>query len=248
MTTPPRISVEVPAYVKKGRYILKTAYVDAVPGCVTALVGVSGAGKTTIMQIMVGLRRCADARVHWEGRHVARPRFGPIAARGLFFLSDFAWLHPSLTVEEHLRVAAMLSGTDWRPVAAEYDIGRLLPVKTISLSGGEARLVGLLLALIVGRGVVVADEPWRGLDPVTRETIGRMLRSLADRGIAVLVADHDVNAILAVADRVYSIENGRTRLVPDFREGPISRWYHAWPADASTSTGGHGARPYTAGT
>jgi ABC-type multidrug transport system ATPase subunit len=230
--TPPRLSCEVPAYVKKGRYILKTAYVDAQPGSVTALVGASGAGKTTVMHIMLGLRRCEGARVHWEGEHIERPRFAPIAARGLFFLSDFAWLHPTLTVEEHLRVAGMLARTDWRPVAAEYDVGRLLHVRTISLSGGEARLVGLLLALLVARKVVVADEPWRGLDPITRESISRMLRSLAVKGLAVLVADHDVNSILRVADRVFSIEQGRTRLVTDFRDTPISRWYHSWPADA----------------
>ncbi len=228
MTAVARLSVEVPAYIKQQRHILKTAYVDAVAGTVTALVGVSGAGKTTLMQIMVGTRRCADARVHLDGVFVERPRFASLAPRGVFYMPDFSWLQPSLTVAQHLEAAARRSGGDWRALAAEYSLDGLLGSDTMSLSGGEARIVGLAVALLACRQVLVADEPWRGLDPKTREVVGRALRALVERGVAILVADHDPQSILQVTDRVYSIEAGRTRLVPDFREGPISRWYHAW--------------------
>jgi ABC-type multidrug transport system ATPase subunit len=230
VTTPgPSLSVEVPAYIRKKRWILKNAYVDAVAGEITALVGMSGAGKTTIMEIMVGERRCPDAYVRFDGTTLDKPRFESLSAGGVFFQPDFSWLHPSLTVAQHLALAARQGGADWRGLAAEYGIDHLLGSNTKALSGGETRLTGLLIALLACRRVLVADEPWRGLDPKTRAAVARMLRVIADRGVAVLIADHDAQAILRCADRIFAIENGRTRYVMDFRATPIDRWYRAWP-------------------
>jgi ABC-type multidrug transport system ATPase subunit len=227
----PCLSAEIPAYIKKDRWILKNAYADALPGQITALVGQSGAGKTTLMEIMVGERRCAGAHVRFDGEPVTKPRLATLAPRGLFFQPDFSWLHPSLTVAQHLEVAAQRSGDDWRMLAGKYGIEHLLGSRTTALSGGETRLTGLVIAVMACRRVLVADEPLRGLDPKTREVVARMLRELADRGVAVLIADHDAQAILRLADRIFAIENGRTRSVPDFRETPIDRWYRAWSSD-----------------
>jgi len=77
---------------------------------------------------------------------------------------------------------------------------------------------------------LVLDEPFRELDPIHRERLGTLLRGLAGAGCAVLFADHDVASVLGFADRLFSIETGATRIIPDFRERPVPEWYRGWPA------------------
>jgi ABC-type sulfate/molybdate transport systems ATPase subunit len=77
--------------------------------------------------------------------------------------------------------------------------------------------------------VALLDEPFRGLEPRHREQVAATLRRMAERGTAVLYADHDVESVRRTADRLFSIEQGATRLVEGFRERPLAEWYHAWP-------------------
>jgi len=188
----PRLSAEVVEYTIGNRRILHTAYVDAVPGAITALVGVSGCGKTTLFEIMLG-RKKAYAQVRFDGEFVPHPRFGTLARRGLFYLPDKPWLALPLPVSWHLAAAARPGGEDWHAVASELGIEDLLGSTVSALSGGEKRLV-----------------------------------ALADRGVAVLFADHDVSSIRLTADRLFAMENGATRLVPEFKSDTTGRWYHAW--------------------
>ncbi len=81
----------------------------------------------------------------------------------------------------------------------------------------------------LGTAVALLDEPFRGLEPRHREQVAAALRLLAERGTAVLYADHDVESVRRTADRLFSVEQGATRLVEGFRERSLHEWYHAWP-------------------
>lgn len=217
----PLLAADSIDFAVKDRMILRSAYVDAVPGKITALVGRSGSGKTTMFWVLVGLRPPLGGQVRWAGERVERPRLADLARRGLAFGPDRPFLNPRLSTTDHLRMI------DEEPSVAEsYEwFGR----PTGTLSGGEQRLSELAVLLACKPKVLVLDEPFRGLAPAVRDSIAGTLRRAATAGVAVLYADHDVEQVKNTADRLYSMESGMTRRVEGFRERPLAEWYHAWP-------------------
>lgn len=206
-----------------GRPVLQSAYVDAVPGQITVLVGRSGAGKTTLFDILIGRRQPDGGQVRWNGERVPRPSLALLARRGLFYHPDRSWLALALTAAEHFALVGRSPGGDSLGVTAW--LGR----RVGTLSGGELRLTEIALGLALAPTVALFDEPFRGLEPRHREQVAVALRLMAQRGAAVLYADHDVESVRRTADRLFSMEQGATRLVEGFRERPLTEWYHAWP-------------------
>lgn len=211
-----------------GRRVLHAAYVDAVAGSVTALVGQSGAGKTTLLEILVGRRRPDAGQVRSAGTRVPHATRAALARRGVAWIPDA----PSLSRREPLRRQLSLVARAWDTDAAEVTraagIETLLDRTTSALSTGERRQCELAVTAASHPAVLVIDEPFRDLEPLQREALGRRLRELAAGGVAVLFADHDAVMVTQVADRLFSIEHGCTRLVPDFRTTPVLEWYRSW--------------------
>jgi len=208
-----------------GRAILQSAFVDAVPGKITVLVGRSGAGKTTLFEILVGRRRPDGGQVRWNGERVPRPSLAGLARRGLFYQPDRRWLALSLTTADHFALLRRSPPPDGDSLGVTAWLDR----RVGALSGGELRLTEMALGLALAPTVALLDEPFRGLEPRHREHVAAALRLLAERGTAVLYADHDVESVRRTADRLFSMEQGVTRLVEGFRERPLHEWYHAWP-------------------
>jgi len=222
-----RIAAEAVDLSRGGRAILRQAYVDAVPGTITALVGRIGAGKTSLLRVLAGRMRPDRGQVRWEGERLRRPSLEALARAGLALLPDHAWLAPQHTLGVQLALAARVSGGDWRAAVARVGATRV-DRRPGDLSTGERRLGELALAVSLGATALVLDEPFRELDPLHRERLGACLRDLADDGCAVLFADHDVASVLAWADRLFAIEAGATRFVPGFRERRVVDWYVGW--------------------
>jgi ABC-type multidrug transport system ATPase subunit len=209
-----------------GRAILESAYADAVPGAITALVGRSGSGKTTFFKVLVGERRPDGGQVRWRGARLARPSLSALARDGLFYHPDRPWLARHLTFRDHV---AFCLRRDWARIVDVFGIGAWIDQKVGSLSEGELRLTELAFGFALYPAVALLDEPFRGLEPLHREHVGRALRARADEGVAILYADHDVESVRRTADRLYSMEEGATRVVEGFKGRPLHEWYHAWP-------------------
>jgi ABC-type multidrug transport system ATPase subunit len=215
-----------------GRPVLRAAYLDAVPGTITALVGRSGAGKTTLFEVLVGRRRRDSGQVRWRGTAVTRPALPALARQGLFYHPDRPWLATYLTAADHFSLLPRdgHDRADWRHVAESLGINPWLNRRVGLLSGGELRLTEIALGLVLAPVAALLDEPFRGLEPKHRERVAGALRRLADGGAAVLYADHDAEFVRRTADRLFSIEAGVTRLVEGFRERPLEEWYREWPS------------------
>jgi ABC-type multidrug transport system ATPase subunit len=209
-----------------GRVILREAYVDAIPGAITALVGRSGSGKTTLFNVMVGRRRPDRGQVRWNGEMLRVPSLPALARRGLVYHPDHPWLARHLSLADHFRLAGIHNPGE---AIEAFGVGSWTGTRIGSLSGGELRLAELAFALALRPIVVLLDEPFRGLDPAHRERIARALRGFAEQGGAVLYADHDVESVRVTADRLFSMEAGATRVVLEFKDRPLHEWYHAWP-------------------
>jgi ABC-type multidrug transport system ATPase subunit len=222
--TEPLMAADSIDFSVKEKLILRSAYVDAVPGAITALVGRSGAGKSTLFWILAGLKRAQGGQVRWAGTRLERPRLRALARLGLAFGPDRPFLSPGLSTGEHLRM--MGHGTD---MMTRMGIDEWIDRPTGSLSGGEQRLSEIAVLLACQPKALVLDEPFRGLAPVVRDRIAGVLRQAAMAGVAVLYADHDVHQVRATADRLFSMEGGMTRRVDGFRDRPLAEWYHAWP-------------------
>lgn len=210
------------------RTVLHAAYVDAVAGAVTALVGQSGAGKTTLLEILVGRRRPDVGQVRHRGLRVPRASRAALARRGVAWVPDAPCLSRREPLRRQLALVARAWDTDPEDVTRAAGIGALLDRTTAELSTGERRQCELALVAACRPDVLVIDEPFRDLEPLQREAMGRRLRELAAGGVAVLFADHDAVMVGQIADRLFSIEQGRTRLVPDFRTIPVPAWYRSW--------------------
>ncbi|MGH7529656.1 MAG: ATP-binding cassette domain-containing protein [Gemmatimonadales bacterium] len=225
MTTP-QLAADSITLSLGGRSILRAAYVDALAGRITALVGRSGAGKTTLFEVIVGRRRGAAGHVRWNGEIVKRPSLPRLARRGLFYHPDHPWLAPHLSAADHF---ALLARRDaWRDVADALGVMAWIDRDVGRLSGGELRLTELAIGIALRPTVALLDEPFRGLEPRHREDVATALRLLADQGSAVLFADHDVERVRQVTDRLFSLEEGTSRMVDGFRERPVWEWYHEW--------------------
>lgn len=214
-------------YARAGKQILTMAYVDALPGTVTALVGRSGAGKTTLLEIIAGLRRARTGTVTCQGEPV-EAGVGIAGRHEIGFLPSRRWLPESLTGRELLNLAGQTWKVDWAAGLNGMIPATLLESPMKNLSSGQRKLVEVAIVVVCGSTTIILDEPFLHLDPIEREAVGRLLTRRASLGGAVLFADHDPHMTLTLADRLYRIEKGQTVFVSDFRDRPYSEWFGRW--------------------
>ena len=183
------------------------------PGEMVTLMGRNGMGKTTTVRSIMGLTPARAGRIRFDGHDIqALPSFR-VAQRGIGLVAEGRQIFPNLTVRENLLATAVArDGAQWT-LAAVYDLFPRLAERAASmgnqLSGGEQQMLAIGRALMTNPRLLILDEATEGLAPLIRAEIWRCLARLKESGLAILVIDKNVGALLRVADRHFLIERGR---------------------------------------
>ena len=215
----PRSSVLRAAGLMK-RYRKRTVVSDVSltveSGEVVGLLGPNGAGKTTCFYMILGLVPIDAGSVMLDGEDLTHLPIFRRSRLGLSYLPQEASIFRKLTVEQNIRAVLELQGFDQEDVRARVEallddlhIGHLRGSPAISLSGGERRRVEIARALAMSPRFILLDEPFAGVDPIAVLDIQRIIRFLKERGIGVLITDHNVRETLGICDRAYIISEGR---------------------------------------
>jgi lipopolysaccharide export system ATP-binding protein len=200
----------------KSRQILKDLSLEVESGEVVGLLGPNGAGKTTAFYMIVGLIPCDAGRILLDDRDVTLLPMHRRAQLGLGYLPQEASIFRKLSVEDN--VLAILETRDdldrgareqrLEQLLEELRIGHVRRTLGMSLSGGERRRVEIARALAAEPRFMLLDEPFAGVDPLSVLDIQRIIRELTQRGIGVLITDHNVRETLGVCGRAYIVNQG----------------------------------------
>ncbi len=200
----------------KRRKVVDNVSLEIQPGEVVGLLGPNGAGKTTSFYIMVGLIGCDGGRIFLEGREITALPMYRRCRLGLGYLPQESSVFRKLTVEENLLAILETVGlsraerkTRVRELLAELDLTSLANYPAHTLSGGERRRLEITRALVTSPRYLLLDEPFTGIDPIAIGDIQAIVARLTERGIGILITDHNVRETLAITDRAYILFDGR---------------------------------------
>jgi len=204
------------------RMVVRDVSLSVEAGTVVGLLGPNGAGKTTCFYMVVGLVPLDAGTIRLEGVSIDHMPIHRRARMGLSYLPQEASVFRRLTVEENIRAVLELqtdeAGTPLSDAAirerldallSDLQIGEIRSNPALSLSGGERRRVEIARALAARPRFILLDEPFAGVDPIAVIEIQRIVRFLKQRGIGVLVTDHNVRETLGICDHAYIINEGR---------------------------------------
>ncbi|MGH7754938.1 MAG: LPS export ABC transporter ATP-binding protein [Vulcanimicrobiaceae bacterium] len=189
-------------------------------GEIVGLLGPNGAGKTTTFYMVVGLVRPDGGRVELE-RESAHLDLTPLpmyrrARAGIGYLAQENSIFRKLSVADNIRLIWEMNGLSRREgerrlpeLLGEFGLGRLADARGDSLSGGERRRVEIARAIATEPAFLLLDEPFTGIDPIAVADIQLTIRHLRERGLGVLVTDHQVRETLAIVDRAYILNEGK---------------------------------------
>jgi lipopolysaccharide export system ATP-binding protein len=198
-----------------GRMVVKGVSLYVRKGEAVGLLGPNGAGKTTVFYMATGLIKADKGRIELDGRDVTKLPMYQRARLGIGYLPQEASIFRGLNVEENIRSVlevvepnAKRREHDLDSLLDEFNIGRLRKTPSIALSGGERRRVEIARALASRPNYMLLDEPFAGIDPIAVGDIQTLVRHLTNRGIGVLITDHNVRETLGLTDRAYIIYSG----------------------------------------
>jgi lipopolysaccharide export system ATP-binding protein len=198
-----------------GRKVVKSVSLSLRRGEAVGLLGPNGAGKTTVFYMMTGLIKADKGRIELDGYDVTALPMYQRARLGIGYLPQEASIFRGLNVEENIRAVLEVVERDKRrrerdlnALLEEFNIGRLRKSPAIALSGGERRRLEIARALATRPNYMLLDEPFAGIDPIAVGDIQSLVRHLTNRGIGVLITDHNVRETLGLTDRAYIIYSG----------------------------------------
>ncbi len=202
--------------VYKDRMVVKGVDIHVKSGEIVGLLGPNGAGKTTSFYMMVGFIRPTSGKVFIDGDDVTALPMFERARHGLGYLAQEPTIFKGLTVEENL--LAVLERILDDKVAQkkrvdellnEFGLTKLAKQKAWTLSGGEKRRMEIARCMISNPKIILLDEPFVGIDPITVSDLRNMIFKLKDKGIGVLITDHNVRETLPLTERAYLIYDGK---------------------------------------
>jgi lipopolysaccharide export system ATP-binding protein len=198
-----------------GRKVVRGVSLYVRKGEAVGLLGPNGAGKTTVFYMITGLIKADEGRIELDGGDVTQLPMYQRARLGIGYLPQEASIFRGLTVEENIRAVLEVVEPDARrrdhdleALLEEFNIARLRKTPAIALSGGERRRVEIARSLASRPSYMLLDEPFAGIDPIAVGDIQALVRHLTNRGIGVLITDHNVRETLGLTDRAYIIYSG----------------------------------------
>lgn len=198
------------------RKVVKGVSVSVARGEVVGLLGPNGAGKTTVFYMITGLVPADSGRITIDGRDVTRLPMYRRARLGIGYLPQEASIFRGLTVEQNIMAILELVEPNRKKrreeldsLLEEFHITRLRKSPSIALSGGERRRCEIARALASRPSYMLLDEPFAGIDPIAVGDIQQLVRHLKQRGLGVLITDHNVRETLSLVDRAYVIAEGQ---------------------------------------
>ena len=199
----------------KHRRVVNGVSIEVAPGEVVGLLGPNGAGKTTTFNMVVGVVKPESGSVRFENREVTRLPMHKRARLGMGYLTQEPSVFRKLTVEQNILAileTCQMSRAE-RKVRLKYlldelDLAPLAKSKAYMLSGGEKRRLEITRALVTSPKLLLLDEPFSGIDPIAVYEVQKIVRRLRERGLGILITDHNVRETLKLVDRAYLIFKG----------------------------------------
>lgn len=205
------------AKIYSGRKVVSDVSFDVSAGEIVGLLGPNGAGKTTSFYMVVGLVQADDGEVFLGDKNITQSAMHQRANMGIGYLPQEASVFKKMTVEDNLLAILELNKSldenqqkeRMMDLLEEFQITHIQKNLGMSLSGGERRRVEIARALANEPDFILLDEPFAGVDPISVGEIKEIVKHLKDRGIGVLITDHNVRETLDVCERAYIVESGQ---------------------------------------
>jgi lipopolysaccharide export system ATP-binding protein len=212
---------------------VRNVHLAVAPGEIVGLLGPNGAGKTTTFNMIVGRIRPTGGHVYLGDEEITDLPMYRRARRGITYLPQEPSIFRRLTVEENILAILETQGLRrrerkerLRQLLAELDLTEKAKQRGATLSGGERRRVEITRALVLDPRFMLLDEPFSGIDPIAVMEIQKIVGQLRERGIGLVITDHNVRDTLSICDRAYIIKDGRIireGTPPEIAEDPTVR-------------------------
>jgi len=207
-----------------GKRVVDGVDLNVKKGEIVGLLGPNGAGKTTSFYMIVGLTKPSGGRVFFQGKEITRAPMYRRARMGMGYLAQEPSIFRRLTVEQNVMAILETLPLTKRErkerleyMLEELKISYLAKQKAYTLSGGERRRLEITRALVTNPALILLDEPFSGVDPLAVYDVQQIIVELKERGLGILITDHNVRETLAVVDRAYLLCEGKV-----LREGSSS--------------------------
>lgn len=197
------------------RHVVKDLNLYVTTGEITGLLGPNGAGKTTTFYMMVGLVKPDAGEIFIDKDDITLLPMYQRARMGISYLPQEPSIFRKLSVEDNIKAVLEIKGlrndeitVEVNRLLKEFNLSELAQKDAYKLSGGERRKVEIARAIAIGPMFLLFDEPFAGIDPLAIIELKKMLRYLKDKGLGILITDHNVRDTLSITDRAYIISNG----------------------------------------
>jgi lipopolysaccharide export system ATP-binding protein len=197
------------------RRVVDNVSITVAAGEIVGLLGPNGAGKTTTFNMVVGIVKPDEGRVNFQARDITRLPMHKRARLGIGYLTQEPSVFRKLTVEQNILAILETCKMSWserivrlKYLLEELDLTPLARNKAYTLSGGEKRRLEITRALVTSPKLMLLDEPFSGIDPIAVYEVQKIIRRLKERGLGILITDHNVRETLKLVDRAYLIHKG----------------------------------------
>lgn len=215
-----KIRTENLVKIYNDRTVVNNISLEVNKGEVVGLLGPNGAGKTTTFYMVVGLIRPNSGKIFIDDVDLTEMTMNLRAKHGIGYLPQEASIFRKLSVEDNIKLVLELNdklskdekAKKLEELLEEFSIKRLRDTMAVSLSGGERRRVEIARALAASPEFILLDEPFAGIDPIAIGEIKENIKILSDRGLGVLITDHNPKATLSITDRAYVIFDGKIQI------------------------------------